>query len=244
LVEENWRQRHQQFLNHLTAPSGTLTPSRPMEHRGNRTTLALSLLVVVWIITYWLWQPRSEREPLVTFPDRADALVAPSPQDPQPQDHTPEREPQVDPPEGGSSPPDTTTFGEPPFRWYTVRDGDSAERIATRELGSAQLWTSIARANPLKDIQRLTVGERIKIPLDPANPQGRSDDPPPAPPVPATVEYIVRSGDTLSGIASQFYGSVRFVDHLYAANRDRLRNKNDLRVGQTLVIPPKPADSP
>ena len=81
----------------------------------------------------------------------------------------------------------------------------------------------------------------ILIPVDPDNVQGRpAGEDPPEPPAP-TVEYTVQRGDTLSEIAARFYGSTSFTDFLYLANRDRMDSKNDLRVGQTLVIPPKPS---
>lgn len=222
-----------------------------MEHRGNRTILALTLLVVVWIVTYWIWQPRSERDPRVTFPEpltNTGVQVSPDipaliPKQPSPQP-LPDRPRAIDPePPKPQTQPQNPDFGEPPFRWYTVQPNDTAERIAARELGSAQHWRALARANPIKDISRLIPGDQIKIPLDPENPQGRPDNrTTPTPAAPKSVEYAVRSGDTLSGIAKQFYGSAspQFIDFIFAANRDRLRNKNDLRVGQTLIIPPKP----
>lgn len=229
-----------------------------MESRGNRTILGLSLLVALWVLVYWLWEPRAERGPRVTFaeaseretgeaglPEEPERAMMPPREDPVVIVQPPEQkdEPAPPPPEEGEQ---TAGADQPPFRWYTVRSGDTAERIAEREFGSRALWTSIARANPLKDISKLKPGERIKIPLDPKNPQGRPDDanrPPTTPPA-AFIEYTVQRGDTLSGIAQRFYGSQRFIDFLYEANRDRLRNKDDLRLGQVLRVPPKPADAP
>lgn len=49
--------------------------------------------------------------------------------------------------------------------------------------------------------------------------------------------YIVRSGDTLSGISLKMYGTSRRYLDLYQANRDVLGNPNDLPVGTTLRIP-------
>lgn len=49
--------------------------------------------------------------------------------------------------------------------------------------------------------------------------------------------YTVRSGDTLSAISAQFYGTPsRWID-IYQANRDRLSSESALRVGQELRIP-------
>ncbi|MGJ8640320.1 MAG: LysM peptidoglycan-binding domain-containing protein [Opitutaceae bacterium] len=67
--------------------------------------------------------------------------------------------------------------------------------------------------------------------------------PPSAAPVPApdpaTVPrtHTVQSGDTLSTISARYYGTPsRWID-IYQANRDRLRNENALKVGQSIRIP-------
>lgn len=51
--------------------------------------------------------------------------------------------------------------------------------------------------------------------------------------------HVVQTGDTLSGIAYKYLGSsARFLE-VYEANRDMLKNPNDLRVGMKLKIPPR-----
>jgi nucleoid-associated protein YgaU len=49
--------------------------------------------------------------------------------------------------------------------------------------------------------------------------------------------YVVRGGDTLSGISRKFYGTPDRWREIYQANRDILKGGNALRVGQRLVIP-------
>ncbi|MEX0728340.1 MAG: LysM peptidoglycan-binding domain-containing protein [Planctomycetaceae bacterium] len=65
--------------------------------------------------------------------------------------------------------------------------------------------------------------------------------------------HVVQSGETLSGIASKHLGSSARFEEIYEANRDLLKNPNDLRVGMKLKIPPRrraadvetlPADGP
>jgi putative chitinase len=51
------------------------------------------------------------------------------------------------------------------------------------------------------------------------------------------VTYTVREGDTLSGIAER-YGVD--LDDLIEANKDRVKDPNNLRVGQELRIPVTP----
>jgi len=59
---------------------------------------------------------------------------------------------------------------------------------------------------------------------------------------PATVEakprtHVVQKGDTLYSIALRYYGSRAAWDKVYQANRDTLPNKDQLKIGQSLVIP-------
>ena len=49
--------------------------------------------------------------------------------------------------------------------------------------------------------------------------------------------YTVRPGDTLSQISRQFYGEANQYTKIFEANRDQLKNPNEIRPGQQLVIP-------
>ena len=65
-------------------------------------------------------------------------------------------------------------------------------------------------------------------------------EPEPAPaPAPAPVEggYVVKSGDCLWSIAQKAYGTGRQWQLIYNANKDSIKDPNDLRVGQVLVVP-------
>jgi LysM repeat protein len=53
----------------------------------------------------------------------------------------------------------------------------------------------------------------------------------------ATRTYRVRSGDTLSGIAKRFYGNPAHWTWIYAANRSKIHNPNNIFVGEKLTIP-------
>ena len=52
-----------------------------------------------------------------------------------------------------------------------------------------------------------------------------------------TKTYTVRSGDTLSGIARQFYGDSSKWTTIFNANRDKIKNANLIYPGQVLTIP-------
>lgn len=49
--------------------------------------------------------------------------------------------------------------------------------------------------------------------------------------------YTVQPGDTLSRISQQFYGDPNQYMRIFNANRDKLRDPDQIRPGQQLVIP-------
>lgn len=49
--------------------------------------------------------------------------------------------------------------------------------------------------------------------------------------------YTVKSGDTLSKISHQFYGSSNEYMRIFYANRDTLADPDKIQVGQQLIIP-------
>lgn len=52
--------------------------------------------------------------------------------------------------------------------------------------------------------------------------------------------YVVKKGDSLYAISEKIYGDSSYVNAIYSANRDTLKSKNSLKVGQTLRLPPAP----
>lgn len=138
----------------------------------------------------------------------------------------------------------------PTFREYTIKPGDTFERIAVAFYDDPSQWQAIAKANPLKDPRRIRVGDVIRVPVDPDNVQGRvaaaADDEPAGPSSdtakPEPITYTVSPGDTLSGIAKRFYGSTGFADYIFFRNRDVLDSPDRLSVGQVLTIYPAPEE--
>jgi hypothetical protein len=47
---------------------------------------------------------------------------------------------------------------------YTVREGDTLSKIASRRLGRADRWKEIAKLNKLRDPRNIHVGQRLKMP--------------------------------------------------------------------------------
>jgi nucleoid-associated protein YgaU len=50
-------------------------------------------------------------------------------------------------------------------------------------------------------------------------------------------KYVVKSGDTLSKIAKEFYGDAGQYMKIFKANGDQLSDPDKIKVGQELVIP-------
>lgn len=118
---------------------------------------------------------------------------------------------------------------------YVVRPGDTMSSIAEIWFGDPVKWDLIARANPLADAGRLTVGQELRLPprdakRDEITPQGQA----------VPTHYTVRSGDTLSGIAKAVYGDPDQWWLIYESNRVAIgEDPSTLEVGMQLRIPPK-----
>jgi nucleoid-associated protein YgaU len=54
----------------------------------------------------------------------------------------------------------------------------------------------------------------------------------------AAQTYTVKAGDTLSKISKQFYGSTTDYMRIFNANKDQLKDPDQIKVGQELKIPP------
>ncbi|MCC6676554.1 MAG: LysM peptidoglycan-binding domain-containing protein [Phycisphaerales bacterium] len=221
-----------------------------MADQWGRVIAGSAALAVLWIGVYWAWEPAP---PPITYgaspepaseagPDATPAHVNPADSRPV-QTPVPAPKPQAPVPAPEPADAGDAKAVAPQFTKYRVQPGDSLNSIAAKMLGSSRHATAIAKANPLKDPQRLRAGEEIRIPLDPENIQGRDTGPAPARAA-GSREYKVESGDTLSSISKQFYGTVKHAELIFEANRAVLKSPDDIREGQKLTIPPKPAGGP
>jgi LysM repeat protein len=98
---------------------------------------------------------------------------------------------------------------------HVVQPGENLYRIALRY---GTTVSAIAAANHLPNPNRIYVGQRLIIPSGHGPAYGNV--------------YIVRCGDTLSGIAFRYGTSVAAI-----ARANGLRNPNYIYVGQRLIIP-------
>ncbi|HRQ75473.1 MAG TPA: LysM peptidoglycan-binding domain-containing protein [Phycisphaerales bacterium] len=176
--------------------------------------------------------PPSEPPTPQPEPVKDDAPATPAPQ-PSPQ------------PAPVPTPAPASPLTPPPTTPYTVKEGDTLSSIAANWFGDAGKWDLIAKANPFVDPDRLSVGQVLRLPPKDAQ---REEIPGRLPAQgSAPVVYVVRSGDTLSRIATAYYGSPLHWRLIYDANKAVIgENANALRVGMRLTIPPapKPATPP
>lgn len=109
---------------------------------------------------------------------------------------------------------------------------------------------SIEVGNPFGDLPRSSSSKSNA--LLPGNeawtsvPSSPSDAPPKpelvksSPPAEATpTMYKIKQGDTLSLLAEKHLGSSRRFMEIYEANRDKLKNPDDIRMGMLIRIPPR-----
>ncbi|OQB28705.1 MAG: putative cell wall hydrolase LytN precursor [Chloroflexi bacterium ADurb.Bin180] len=101
--------------------------------------------------------------------------------------------------------------------YHVVQPGENLYRIGLRY--GVSLW-SIAQANGIVNVNLIRSGQVLLIPV------------PAPPPVPVPRIYIVRPGDTLSGIAWRFGTTVWVI-----TRANGIWNPNLIYVGQRLVIP-------
>lgn len=80
--------------------------------------------------------------------------------------------------------------------------------------------------------------EPIRLEFSPLNDSaGRPANSTPFKAGPVTKTHVVQKGDSLSSIAGKYLGSQGRFHEIFDANRDQLKDANDLRVGMQLVIP-------
>ena len=56
-------------------------------------------------------------------------------------------------------------------------------------------------------------------------------------PVTKNKTHKVKKGDTLYSISKKYYGSSKYVDKIYKANKSKIKSKNILKVGIVLTLP-------
>lgn len=102
----------------------------------------------------------------------------------------------------------------------------------------------------LDEAEKKVGGPRVAKPPQPAAPAAPAPtpvaavptptpaaEPTPAPASPYLAEHTCVSGDNLSYISKQYYGTADHWRKIYEANKDIIKDPNTIRIGQVLKIP-------
>lgn len=236
------------------------------------------VLILIWVGVYWLYEPRAAPPPITrdagrpmlpagslseSPPDSLGAtpdVVEPKPPEPQRSRQKVEPKPPTpDSPSPALPNGPRTRVVAPKFREYVVQRGDTSfEKVAERVFNDRGMWEVIAKANPFVTSDRLKPGRTVlKIPLDPANIQGKvvteggagggggggtPVDSTPTPATPGETTYVIQADDTLWAIAKKVYGRGSAWRTIYDANRDAIKDPDRPKAGTVLKVPPKPKD--
>lgn len=198
----------------------------------------LLVLVGVWVVTYWLYEPSGprmtadlRRDPLaamqgagVPVPTRVTTPSAPSANAPARTDLVPL--PSTEPPPRAQ--PQTRRVQKivpPEFREYIVQRGDvSWEAIAGRKevYGDRSKWQAVSRANPFASPDRLKIGlTKLKIAVDPDNIQGKTvwvDEPTDGTPV-TTIAVAPAPAKTAPKLDDEVMYTIAEDDTLWSISR-------------------------
>ena len=126
---------------------------------------------------------------------------------------------------------------------YVVRAGDTLSTISMKFYHSKLHVSLLAEQNDIVFINDMNVGDTIKIPVlseAASAPEKQQDIDYSKVTLPVT--YLVRTGDTLYNIASQFYHSKDYVDLI--AEHNKLDKTENLKAGISLIIPAIPVTNP
>lgn len=118
-------------------------------------------------------------------------------------------------PQTDYEPPELTSWRL--LRTYSVQAGDTLADIAEAFGTTVE---AIVEANRIEDPDTVFEGQTLNVPVSPE-----------------VQVYTVRSGDTLSAIAQEFYGDPNQEHRIIEANRDQISDPNLIFPGQRLRIP-------
>jgi LysM repeat protein len=168
------------------------------------------LLVVVALVVVWVWKPWQAELPQVV----AGVTPTATPTAPSPPSATYDVVPTATPLYSPTPPPTATL--PPDQTIHTVEAGETVSSIS-KQYGTTT--NAILQANGLKTNTILSVGQQLLIPLPAAN----TSTP--------TVEYTIKSGETLSAIAKRYNTT---VEALIEAND--IADATLVRAGTKIII--------
>lgn len=130
---------------------------------------------------------------------------------------------------------------------WKVRYGDTLTGIAKAVYGDTSMWKKIYEANKdmitNPDSLASIEGQTLTLPQKSTSSTGiLTSETAVSLSYKDANEYVVKRGDTLTGIALAKYGDTSKWEDIYRANRDKITNYNSLAgiAGQTIVLPTYP----
>ncbi|HTF90758.1 MAG TPA: LysM peptidoglycan-binding domain-containing protein [Planctomycetota bacterium] len=117
----------------------------------------------------------------------------------------------------------------PDMMFYTWKQGDSFAALAQHFYGSKEKVTRLQKANEGRTEASMKVDEVLWIPISETSKLVSTAD--------TGKVYVVKSGDALSKISQEFYGTSKKWQKILDANRDILSSPEKLQPGMRLRIP-------
>jgi len=132
-------------------------------------------------------------------------------------------------------------------RTYEIEKGDTYWSIAEAMYGDAKKYVLLEKANPDVDPAKLPEGMTITIPEAGTHSEATGTRARETATVSASARaaastqgntaYVVEKNDTLYGIARKFYNNASLYKIIYEANKDKIKNPNNVPAGIEIVIP-------
>jgi LysM repeat protein len=126
----------------------------------------------------------------------------------------------------------------PPAQEYVVAAGDSFSAIAKKLHVPLK---ELMNANPGVEPTKLQVGQKLHVPAPTTAPSATSVQPAA---VPGETIYEVKSGDTLTKIASDFKTTIKALRSANNLTTDRIKVGQKLKIPVKAAVPETPAAAP
>lgn len=106
-----------------------------------------------------------------------------------------------------------------------VAEGQTLWQIAEDKYGDGFKWSEIAKANEIKNPDKIESGQELVLPQIEEKEIEKAPE-----------EYTVSAGDSLWKIAVRFYNDGYQWTKIWQNNREKLNNPNQLEIGMKLAL--------
>lgn len=182
----------------------------------------------------WDWDKDPAVEPEDPAPESLETLEGPAGEEPMLPDSPTPADPEV-----------TADLPEANAEWvYTVKGGDALSLISQRELGTIRRQRDILALNPGLDPDRLTVGQKLRMPPKGAvggatsvsGGDNTSSARGGAALSPGAEFYVTQGRERLAEISKRAFGNIERWPEIFALNTDVIRNPNDIPPGTKIRL--------